>query len=225
MQAADFSTKVVRPALSSLLACAAREVMFDLLPHMEPLMDLVLRCRTAPDLKTRLALADELLTAIGPELYVQVKQSCRAGYHKDVHQEVLLAIFRRLPDFKGETDKEFWAWCRSIAHNKAVDSLRGIERRPEDPTDLDQLREFHERSLQDQPANFAERDLCHRALELVGEIQPPCREFLVQRFVFDRDYETIAEALNLSYDAVRMRVARCLELANELLSQDEPRHE
>lgn len=199
--------------------------MFDLVSHMEPLMDLVRRCRTAPDLETRLALADELLTAIGPELYWQVKQSCRAGYHRDVHQEVLRAIFLRLRDFKGETDKQLWGLCRSIAHHKAMDSLRGIERRPEDPTDLDLLRELLDRSLHDQPANFAERDLCNRALELVGKVDPPCRELLVQRFLPGCELETIAEALNLSYDAVRMRVTRCLELANELLSQDEPRHE
>ena len=102
-----------------------------------------------------------------------------------------------------------------------LDSLRGIERRPEDPTDLDLLRELLDRSLQDQPANFAERDLFNRALHLVGRVNPPCRELLVQLFVLHRDLETIAEALHLSYDAVRMRVARCLKLANDLLSRND----
>lgn len=187
---------------------------------MEPVIGIVQRYRTASDFEGREAAALDLLDVIGPELFRLVRRRSRAGCEEDVNQEVLKAIFSQLLTCPAETDAVFWAWCRSIARNKAADSLREMQRKPEVATDPDELRRYVETSDMHQPANFEERDLLDRALQLIRKVQPPCQELLIRAFLLEEDYATLAESLKTSYDAIRMRVKRCLELAQELLIRD-----
>ena len=55
-------------------------------------------------------------------------------------------------------------------------------------------------------------------MKLLTATKPECYDFLWQYFVVGLAYGEIAEARALSYDAIRMKVARCLADAQSLIA-------
>ena len=58
------------------------------------------------------------------------------------------------------------------------------------------------------------------AMQLLEKAKPPCRQILWVHYILEWDYQTIAESFGIQYDAVRMRISRCLDLARKLVNQN-----
>jgi DNA-directed RNA polymerase specialized sigma24 family protein len=106
-----------------------------------------------------------------------------------------------------------------VARNKIADALRG--QRGGTPVSLDV--EEGERALEQAASHElispgVRLDLGY-ALELLRASKPPCVELLWDYYVLGLDYDEMAALYQLTVDAVRMQIRRCLELAQTLVSQ------
>jgi DNA-directed RNA polymerase specialized sigma24 family protein len=73
-------------------------------------------------------------------------------------------------------------------------------------------------AAQTTPLSPADKHDLEYALGLLIATKPECYDFLWQYFIVGLDYVEIAEAQSLNYNAVRMRIGRCLETAQTLVS-------
>lgn len=182
---------------------------------MSSLIELV-GASASPRLAERMRLAEEVVHRVGPALRDYVVRRVRPEFVRHV-QETLVAIAARLHTFEKLTDRQFWAWCYRIAWNKCADAGR---RQPaEEFWDPQALWQVIDASAAVEPLAAGERLDLEHALNLLSQAKPPCRDLLWWRYVLEWDYEEIAAATGSAYDAVRMQIRRCLELAQELVAK------
>ena len=184
---------------------------------MDDLIKLVRTYRFAAGLAERLRLAEQIFRLIEPDLRVFVFSSVSNDAAQDALQEVLKAIAIGLKQFKGDTVKEFWAWCYRIARNKLSDHYRqkAAERTlPMPPEEMLRLIE----ASQETPLSPQTRLDLEYAMKLLTASKPECSDLLWRHFVIGLDYTELAEENNQKYDNVRMKIGRCLEEAKSLVS-------
>jgi RNA polymerase sigma factor (sigma-70 family) len=118
------------------------------------------------------------------------------------------------------SDEEQFAWLRSIAHNKAVDHLRRVARRPvmvlEDALDMlfdDELRSPEQIVLRNE--DYAQ--LRAHLLKLSNLQQ----EIVRLRFAYDLRTKEIAQMLHKSDNVVRVLLSRALNYLRSVYDQKE----
>jgi RNA polymerase sigma factor (sigma-70 family) len=185
---------------------------------MDDLIKLVRTYRVTAGLAERIWLAEEIFRLIEPDLRVFVFSSVSHEAAKDALQEVLKAVATSLKQFKGDTHKEFWAWCYRIARNKLNDHYRSKAADRMQPTPPEDLWQMMELSAQDAPMSPAVRHDLDYAIKLLTAAKPDCSDLLWRHYVIGLDYGEIAEERNLSYDNARMKIGRCLDEAKSLVS-------
>src|SRR5580698_725168 len=180
---------------------------------MDDLIKLVRTYRLTAGLAERIRLAEEIFRRIEPDLRVFVFSSVSHDAAKDALQEVLKAIAIGLKQFKGDTVKEFWAWCYRIARNKLSDHYEQQRTNRFQPVAPEELWRMMEVSAQDAPMTPAVRHDLDYAIKLLTATKPECSDLLWRHYVIGLDYGEIAEERNLNYDNVRMKIGRCLDEA------------
>ena len=185
---------------------------------MDDLIKLVRTYRFTAGLAERIRLAEEIFRLIEPDLRVFVFSSIAHDAAKDALQEVLKAVAVSLKNFKGDTHKEFWAWCYRIARNKLSDHYRQQYADHVQPVAPEELWRMMEVSAQDAPITAQTRLDLDYAIKLLTAAKPDCSDLLWKHYVIGLDYGEIAEERNLSYDNVRMKIGRCLDEAKALVS-------
>jgi RNA polymerase sigma factor (sigma-70 family) len=130
--------------------------------------------------------------------------------------------------FLAALDNQIWmhwseeqqvAWLRRIAHNKAIDHLRRVARRPsvllEDA--LDQL--FEDECLS--PEQIALRHEDHMQLRAhLNKLTELQQEIVRLRFAYDLRTKEIAQRVNTSDNVVRVLLARALNLLRHAYQQE-----
>jgi len=185
---------------------------------MDDLIKLVRTYRLTAGLAERIRLAEQIFGLIGPDLHLFVFSHVSGHAADDVFQEVLKAVAVSLKQFKGDTVKEFWAWCYRIARNKLNDQYRKQANDRLVPVAPEDLWQMMEASAQDAPMTPAVRHDLEYAMKLLTNSKPECYDLLWNHFVFGLDYADIATDRNMSYDSVRMKIGRCLEEVKSLVS-------
>jgi RNA polymerase sigma factor (sigma-70 family) len=185
---------------------------------MDDLIKLVRTYRLTAGLAERLRLAEEIFRLIEPDLRFFVFSSVSHHAAQDALQEILKAVAVSLKQFKGDTVKEFWAWCYRIARNKLNDHYRDKAADRMQPMPPEELWQMMELSAQDAPMTPAVRHDLEYAMNLLTASKPECYDFLWRHFIIGLDYGDIAEERNMSYDNVRMKIGRCLDEAKSLVS-------
>lgn len=184
---------------------------------MDDLIKLVKTYRFTASLDQRLRLGDEICRLILPKLRAFVFGAVAPSVAPDVLQEVLNAVATSLRSFGGATNGEFWSWCYRIARYKIVDHLR---RRASDrlqPMGPNELRQLVDLSPSPVRTAGVKHDLEY-AMKLLTSVKPECHALLWAHYVQDLDYADIAEERGTTYDAVRMKISRCLDEARALVS-------
>lgn len=185
---------------------------------MDDLIKLVRTYRLTAGLAERLRLAEEIFRRIEPDLRVFVFSSISHDAAKDALQEVLKAVAVSLKNFRGDTHKEFWAWCYRIARHKLSDHFRQQYTERVQPLPPDELWRMMEVTAQEKPISPGVRHDLDHIIKLLTATKPDCSDLLWKHYVIGLDYAEIAEERNLSYDNARMRIGRCLEEARSLVS-------
>lgn len=131
---------------------------------------------------------------------------------EDAVQDAFVSAWRKLPDFRG--DSGFGTWLHRIVTNRCLNTLRA--RRP--ATDIDELPEQAAPEHQSSPARAAESQAAVRALgDAMDTLSPEQRACWVLREVETMPYETIAEVVGISQEAVRARVFRARRCLTEAM--------
>ena len=185
---------------------------------MDDLIKLVRTYRVTAGLAERLNLAEAIFRQIEPDLRLFIFSSVPLQTAEDVLQEVLKAVAIGMARFEGSSAKEFWAWCYRIARNKLNDHYRNQAAERMQPMRSEELWQLVEASAQNAPLSPADRLDLEYAMKLLTASKPECYDFLWKHFVFGLAYGEIAEELKLNYDNVRMKIGRCLEEAQALVS-------
>ncbi len=185
---------------------------------MDGLHHLATRYRSSTDFVERLRLAEELFSALEPQLLLFVLSKVPPDSADDVLQETLRAMVVGLDGFNGASDAALWSWSYGITRRKIADHFRNPHYGRMTLLAPEEIAEFVEASEAVLPLAAGERADLEYALNLLDASKPECRELLWSHYVLDMDYGDIAETKALKYDAVRMRVGRCLEEARALMA-------
>ena len=185
---------------------------------MEQLIKLVKTYRLSSGLAERLRLVEAIFHLIEPDLRAFVFSAIKPHAAKDVLQEVLISITNSLKNFEGDSKEKFLAWCYKIARRRIYDHIRKKASDRLQPMPHDELLDLVDTSAQAAPMTAADRHDLEYALKLLDSSKPECRDYLWNHYVIGFDYGEIAEEQKLNYDNVRMKIGRCLDEAQSLVS-------
>ena len=126
---------------------------------------------------------------------------------EDVASETWLHAAREIRQFRGDA-AGFRVWLFRVARHRALDELRRVGRRREDPAGLDAA---DERVARDDPAAEAlERFTTRRALSMIAGLPPDQAEAVMLRVVAGMDVAQTASVLGKRPGAVRIAAMRGL---------------
>ncbi|WP_051250549.1 RNA polymerase sigma factor [Paenibacillus harenae] len=147
--------------------------------------------------------------AYGPYIYRTVFAVLHSPHDaEDVTQEVLLQIYRSLPECRLDGLK---TWITRIAVNRAIDFKRSRARRPEELADEEQLSEAGQGARAGMPAaeTVAIEQEDKRLLRGRIETLPDnYREVVTAFYMEDKSYEQIAAETGLAPKSVESRLYR-----------------
>ncbi|MFD7033527.1 RNA polymerase sigma factor [Streptomyces sp. NPDC059917] len=131
---------------------------------------------------------------------------------EDAVQDAFVSAWRKLPEFRG--DAGFGTWLHRIVTNRCLNTLRS--RRP--VTDIDELPEQAAPEHQSSPERAAESQAAVHALgKAMAVLSTEQRACWVLREIEAMPYETIAEMVGISQEAVRARVFRARRCLTEAM--------
>lgn len=138
---------------------------------------------------------------------------------REVEQEVLIALYRSLPDFRFRSS--FSTWLYRFCRNKAVDFLRRTSVRKRRELRLRQLLELKVPS--DNPYDPEHRILKEETRERVRHVLQRLserdREILVLKDMDDNRLEEISGLLNIPVGTVKSRLYRARRKAARLMEE------
>lgn len=148
--------------------------------------------------------------AYGPYIYRTVFAVLHSPHDaEDITQEVLLQIYRSLPDCRLDGLK---TWITRIAVNRAIDFKRSKARRPEELSDSEAMSEkMHDDAAAAMPAAelVAIKQADRRQVrERVEEMPENYREVINAYYMEDKSYEQIAAETGLERKSVESRLYR-----------------
>ena len=146
--------------------------------------------------------------------YVYARFGAQEGH--DVVSKVIEALVQDIDRVRATTWSGFKAWCLGVAHNKVMDAWRSQYRdklQPMDPADLAELMDAEALA---QGLTPGVRSDLHYIFELLYAAKPPCVELLMEHMLHGVEIGVLAARYGIEFDAMRMRVTRCFETAQEL---------
>jgi RNA polymerase sigma-70 factor (ECF subfamily) len=170
--------------------------------------DLVRRCQNGDD-----TAFEKLVRKYQQALFNLIYHNMgRRGDVEDIAQKIFSKVYFSLPKF--DNNRPFFPWVYRIAINQCYDELRRARRRPsltfselnlQDSENIENL--IRQEEIPGTPAEEREElhDLLHKMLDRLPEKQ---RKALVLRDLEDVPYEKMAELMNCTEQAARLKVFR-----------------
>ena len=186
---------------------------------MVPLVQLIREYQNAKKLEHRFLLAEAIIRRVGSDLHAFFASRWPPEQADELLQETLVAIAKGLMSVRAETNRAAWGWCYGIARNKHNDQCRSKVAMKTELVDPQEMAETVAASAVQEPIGPGERLDLDYAMDLLKAAKPPCYDYLWDFYIRDLDYEDIEGLDNLPRDTARMRVQRCLELAQELMAK------
>lgn len=178
-------------------------------------------CRTLAEAEP---LAEKIIDRVGPELsrYIRSRfpwDSSKNNAWEDAYQETLLGIIESLPSF-GRTDADdFVKWCYGLARHKIANQWRGRKTTVQTIVEPELLRDALAGFVDDKTLSPVDRADLEAAIALIQKREPPCVNYLWDRYVVGLSFALLGEELGITEDAATKRVQRCLKLARELIKE------
>ncbi|MCS6829284.1 MAG: sigma-70 family RNA polymerase sigma factor [Armatimonadota bacterium] len=140
---------------------------------------------------------------------------------RDVTQDVFLHVYDSLSRFRGGS--AFSTWLYRVAVNAAITHVRKEKRHPQIP--LDALREFRA-DIEVEPEQQATRAETQQAVqEMLAKLPEQQRAVLVLRYFQELSLEEMAEIMNCSVAAVKVRLHRARNSFRRLFEKRHPQED
>lgn len=171
----------------------------------------------------------KLVQVIEEELGVAMRRKIEP---EDVVARVFDVVFRKIDGFEGDSDKDFFAWLKTIAKYQTLDEIRKVNRKKRGG-DRNRISVGDAKSgsaaapslgaLQPDsasPSRHAAHQELHEALaRAVKYLNPTEQQVFQLRFYDQREWDDIATATNRTKSAVRAVYRRSLDKVKEQLGQ------
>lgn len=125
----------------------------------------------------------------------------RANDPEDLTSETYVAMVRGISGFDGD-EVHFRSWLLTIAHRRMVDGFRLRGRRPEDPTDIDELATAMPTPIATDDQALARQEIA-TALAAIDDLTDDQRAVLLLRVVADLPIDQVATLLDKPVTAVK----------------------
>jgi RNA polymerase sigma factor (sigma-70 family) len=142
---------------------------------------------------------------------------------EDVVQDTLVRAFVALQDFELQDLEEtppLRPWLFRIAHNRALDLLRGRAMRKTEP--IDAASEVVDQASPDPVEMLMRREAVKTAVSRFAELPTVQRSVVILKDVLDEPLKEIAALLDLTVDAVKAHLARGRARLREINAQARP---
>lgn len=175
--------------------------------RIENRSDQELVCSVQARDETHLKAFEALMMRYEPGIYrTALRMLNNASDAEDITQEVFLKAYRSLPGFRGSAS--FKTWLYRILHNECMDCFATRKK----------ISQIDESVTEHQIVFVSTSDHSESHLILSDHIQKTLhnltdqeREMITLRFVSDLSLKDIAQTLNISLSATKMRFYRALE--------------
>ena len=125
---------------------------------------------------------------------------------EDLTQEVFFKVYRALPDFEGRSS--FKTWIYRIALNTSKNELRRRSRRPQvSETGVDDMAEFLPTAVSVE-SEWQKRHQQEKLTTAMAQLREEEFEIIRLKDLEQRSYQEIAEILDISVSAAKMRAQR-----------------
>jgi len=190
---------------------------------MDTLIDLVKRFQRSSDPDEKLALADQIVVRLSPDLhlYITLRSQTPNGSLEvdDILQEALVGIVLGLNKFAGDNDSQFFGFCYDICRKRIVDALRRHGRIHAHEFSGDEPWEAILAVANNKSLTPEERASLRDAMKLLEAVRPPCVKYLVAHYLDGLTFKEMQEEFGFPSEAAAyMATRRCLELARELVA-------
>ena len=166
---------------------------------------------------------EELIRTYGGRMLAAARRLLRSEDDaRDAVQEAFLAVFNSIGTFQGES--RLSTWLHRIAVNAALMKLR--RRKPEESIDellprFDQQGEWAGGTASTLPGDLLEQNETRRAVRrCIDRLPETYRTVLLLRDIEELDTEETADVLNVSPNAVKVRLHRARQALRTLLERE-----
>ncbi len=136
--------------------------------------------------------------------YFFIRQGCTEEDSRDLTQEVFIAAFRGLKDFRGEADPK--TWLLRIARNRMLNFLRGRRAakrfEPQPATGSDEIGELPDLESRNPEQDALAGEQLGQIHSAIGELPKRMRQVLELR-IQGLEYHEIAGLMNLSIETIK----------------------
>lgn len=139
---------------------------------------------------------------------------------RDVTQDVFLHVYDALPHFRGGS--AFSTWLYRVTVNTAISYLRKQKRQLQVP--LDALKEFRAEETAEPEQQTARVEQQQAVQQVLAQLPEQQRAVLVLRYFQDLSLEEIAQTLNCSVAAVKVRLHRARNAFRRLCEKRQKRN-
>lgn len=161
---------------------------------------------------------EEWIDGVYPRIHAFVVSRLGWQVGEDVVQEAMLGIFKGLGKIRGSSEGEFRAYCYRVEANKVNDALRSKYVGRVQPLDPEVLAETIAAGSEGGLSASDRRDL-EDLLILLRQAKFPCDEVLRYVLLPGLEIADVAAVYDVSYDAARMKISRCLRAAEALAEE------
>ena len=120
---------------------------------------------------------------------------------QDVSQDVFVKLYDNLSKFRAKST--FSTWLFSFTRNAVLDHLRRIGKLKEDPADEEKLE-----SIPEPGDDELLRIRADRLAYILDQIHPDEKAILIMMYAHEWQMDEIAEKMDISLSAVKMRISR-----------------
>ncbi|MCC7423450.1 MAG: sigma-70 family RNA polymerase sigma factor [Planctomycetaceae bacterium] len=142
----------------------------------------------------------------------------------DLAQDASMAIIEALPDFRGESEAQFWSWTITIARTTELDGIRHRNRKkrsaPETSLSEPQGNEIPLVDPGDSPSRLAIRkESSQPVLAALGRLAPDEQEVIRLCHYASTPWPEVSRLLGRSEDALRKLFTRSMTKWRELIER------
>ena len=173
---------------------------------------------------TKTQTKDELFTAIYNEqkplieLYLRTKIS-NEEVRNDIISDTFMKVFQKLETYNPNKNAKLTTWVHVIARNTLIDYIRKNKNCAISETDLNsddntdnRLFEFKNVNEVTADKRLENNELADKIITAFEKIKPTYKEVAIQHFIYEQNYNEIAEKLDIPLNTVKVAILRAREV-------------